>query len=55
MTETQRKWLTEYLGDEWLPSFQFDVSNRTFTTIQDKQDLLGYLESGLLIIMPSDT
>jgi hypothetical protein len=40
MTETQRKFLTEYLGDEWLPGFQFDVFNRTFTTAQDKQDLL---------------
>jgi uncharacterized protein YprB with RNaseH-like and TPR domain len=59
MTETQRKFLTEYLGECWhdyqtgIPpeifleqctkcgqiKTDFDL-NRTFTTIQDKQDLL---------------
>jgi uncharacterized protein YprB with RNaseH-like and TPR domain len=59
MTETQRKWLTEYLGEcwhEWITGIppeifleqcakcgqvktDFDL-NRTFTTIQDKHDLL---------------
>ena len=62
MTETQRKWLTEYLGECWHkwdvilnPQNSSDyisqckycgiksrrnIPNRTFTTAQDKQDLL---------------
>lgn len=50
LTETQRKWLTEYLGECW-HGYPYDiigcdkcknndVDNRTFTTAQDKQDLL---------------
>ena len=43
MTETQRKWLTEYLGEKWLeltPTYDEFRRNRTFTSWQDKQDLL---------------
>ena len=62
MTETQRKWLTKYLGECWHkwdvilnPQNSSDyisqckycgiksrrnIPNRTFTTAQDKQDLL---------------
>ena len=44
MTETQRKWLHEYLVERW---FDWDNCvgfthrpNRTFTGLKDKQDLL---------------
>lgn len=47
MTETQRKFLTEYLGECWHSQetyYDCDkaeiVQRRTFTTAQDKQDLL---------------
>ena len=54
MTETQRKFLTEYLGECWIDHNNPDqliyarqvyidkstLRNRTFTTAQDKQDLL---------------
>jgi len=40
MTETQRKFLTEYLGEQWWHVGVRDYLNRTFTTAQDKQDLL---------------
>ena len=50
MTETQRKFLTEYLGECWLvnepETVEFEDGspisryNRTFTELSDKQDLL---------------
>ena len=49
MTDTQRKWLTEYLGECWKGDIIDGIcercgtifsTNRTFTTAQDKQDLL---------------
>jgi hypothetical protein len=49
MTETQRKFLTEYLGERWKGDIIDGIcercgtifsTNRTFTTAQDKQDLL---------------
>ena len=47
MTETQRKFLTEYLGECWhSQETYYDcekadiVRRRTFTTAKDKQDLL---------------
>ena len=50
MTETQRKFLTEYLGECWKGDIidgicgnlaeHIKEQNRTFTTAQDKQDLL---------------
>jgi hypothetical protein len=47
MTETQRKWLTEYLGECWhSQETYYDcekgyiVRRRTFTDLKDKQDLL---------------
>ena len=49
MTDTQRKWLTEYLGECWKGDIIDGIcercgtifsTNRTFDTAQDKQDLL---------------
>lgn len=49
MTETQSKFLTEYLGECWKGDIVDGIcercgtvfsTNRTFTTEQDKQDLL---------------
>ena len=49
MTETQSKFLTEYLGECWKGDIVDGIcercgtvfsTNRTFTTAQDKQDLL---------------
>jgi hypothetical protein len=47
MTETQRKFLTEYLGECWRSQETYYdcekaeiVQRRTFTDLKDKQDLL---------------
>ena len=49
MTETQKRFLTEYLGECWKGDIVDGIcercgtvfsTNRTFTTEQDKQDLL---------------
>ena len=55
MTETQRKFLTEYLGETIFPNpYQLKEIvklNRTFTTAQDKQDLLlKVIENGEWLI-----
>ena len=56
MTETQSKFLTEYLGECWKGDIVDGIcercgtvfsTNRTFTTAQDKQDLLeAVIEKG---------
>lgn len=55
MTETQRKFLTEYLGETIFPNpYQLKEIvklNRTFATAQDKQDLLeAVIEKGEWLI-----